>query len=103
MMPGTGPRNDGRKKRALTAAFTGGGAVMAYVVVSASRFGAWEWVPLAAGLAVITAIAVAGVAGRPGGRRRGSGQRARLNIISHPLSQVPYKPLAHRDIKLPKR
>ena len=30
-------------------------------------------------------------------------KRARLNIISHLLSQVPYKPLAHRDIKLPKR
>jgi polyphosphate kinase 2 len=30
-------------------------------------------------------------------------RRARLNIISHLLSQVPYKPLAHQDIKLPKR
>jgi len=30
-------------------------------------------------------------------------KRARLNIISHQLSQVPYKPLAHRDVKLPKR
>jgi polyphosphate kinase len=30
-------------------------------------------------------------------------QRARLNIISHLLSQVPYKPIAHRDITLPKR
>jgi polyphosphate kinase len=30
-------------------------------------------------------------------------QRARLNIISHVLGQVPYKPLAHRDITLPKR
>ena len=30
-------------------------------------------------------------------------KRARLNIISHLLSQVPYKPLAHRDITLPKR
>ena len=30
-------------------------------------------------------------------------KRARLNIISHLLSQVPYKPLAHRDVKLPKR
>jgi polyphosphate kinase len=29
--------------------------------------------------------------------------RGRLNIISHLLSQVPYKPLAHRDIALPKR
>ena len=29
--------------------------------------------------------------------------RARLNIISHLLSQVPYKPLADRDITLPKR
>ena len=29
--------------------------------------------------------------------------RGRLNIISHLLSQVPYKPLAHRDITLPKR
>jgi polyphosphate kinase 2 len=32
-----------------------------------------------------------------------SKMRARLNIISHLLSQVPYKPLAHRDIKLPRR
>jgi polyphosphate kinase len=30
-------------------------------------------------------------------------KRARLNIISHLLSQVPYKPLAHQDVKLPKR
>jgi polyphosphate kinase 2 (PPK2 family) len=30
-------------------------------------------------------------------------KRARLNIISHLLSQVPYKPFPHRDIKLPKR
>jgi polyphosphate kinase 2 len=30
-------------------------------------------------------------------------KRARLNIISHLLSQIPYKPLAPRDIKLPKR
>ncbi|HEX3192121.1 MAG TPA: polyphosphate kinase 2 [Streptosporangiaceae bacterium] len=30
-------------------------------------------------------------------------KRARLNIISHLLGQVPYKPPAHRDIKLPKR
>jgi hypothetical protein len=30
-------------------------------------------------------------------------KRGRLNIISHLLSQVPYQPLAHRDIKLPKR
>jgi polyphosphate kinase len=30
-------------------------------------------------------------------------KRARLNIISHLLSQIPYKPLPHRDIKLPKR
>jgi len=29
--------------------------------------------------------------------------RGRLNIISHLLSQVPYKPPAHRDIKLPRR
>ncbi len=70
MMPGIGPRNDARTKRALIAAFTGGGAVMAYVVLAASRFSAWEWVPLAAGLAVITAVAVAGLAGRPGGRGR---------------------------------
>jgi polyphosphate kinase len=31
------------------------------------------------------------------------GRRARLNIISHLLSQVPYKPPARRDITLPKR
>ncbi len=30
-------------------------------------------------------------------------KRARLNIISHLLSQIPYKPLPHRDIKFPKR
>ena len=30
-------------------------------------------------------------------------RRGRLNIISHLLSQVPYKPLASRDITLPKR
>jgi len=30
-------------------------------------------------------------------------KRARLNIISHLLSQVPYKPLAHGDITLSKR
>ena len=30
-------------------------------------------------------------------------KRARLNIISHLLNRVPYQPLAHRDIKLPKR
>ena len=30
-------------------------------------------------------------------------RRGRLNIISHLLSQVPYKPLAHRDITLPNR
>jgi len=29
--------------------------------------------------------------------------RGRLNIISHLLSQVPYKPLPHREITLPKR
>jgi polyphosphate kinase 2 len=30
-------------------------------------------------------------------------RRGRLNIISHLLSQVPYKPLAHRDVTLPRR
>jgi polyphosphate kinase len=30
-------------------------------------------------------------------------QRGRLNIISHLLSQVPYKPLGPRDITLPRR
>ncbi len=30
-------------------------------------------------------------------------KRGRLNIISHLLSQVPYTPLAPRDITLPKR
>jgi hypothetical protein len=43
-----------------------------------------------------------------GGKRHGQKkdkqeQRARLNIISHLLSQVPYKPLAPRDVTLPKR
>jgi hypothetical protein len=72
MMPGSSPRNEESKKRVLLAGVTGGSAVMAYVVVSASRFSAWEWVPLAAGLAVIIVIAVAGLAGG-----RGSGLRAR--------------------------
>jgi polyphosphate kinase 2 len=30
-------------------------------------------------------------------------QRGRLNLISHLLSQVPYKPLAPQDVTLPKR
>ena len=30
-------------------------------------------------------------------------KRGRLNIISHLLSQVPYEPLAQRDVKLPRR
>jgi polyphosphate kinase 2 len=30
-------------------------------------------------------------------------RRARLNVISHLLSQIPYEPLADRDVKLPKR
>ena len=30
-------------------------------------------------------------------------KRGRLNIISHLLSQVPYKPLAQQDVTLPKR
>ncbi|UBU12579.1 polyphosphate kinase 2 [Nonomuraea gerenzanensis] len=30
-------------------------------------------------------------------------QRGRLNIISHLLSQIPYKPLAHRELTLPRR
>jgi polyphosphate kinase 2 len=30
-------------------------------------------------------------------------KRGRLNLISHLLSQVPYKPLAHNDVTLPKR
>jgi len=30
-------------------------------------------------------------------------KRARLNIITHLLNRVPYQPLAHRDITLPKR
>ena len=30
-------------------------------------------------------------------------QRGRLNIISHVLSQIPYQPLAHPDVTLPKR
>jgi hypothetical protein len=75
MMPGIGPRHDAGRKRALTAAFTGGGATMAYVVVAASRFSAWEWVPLAVGLIIIIVIAVTGLAGRRGGRGRGGGLR----------------------------
>ena len=30
-------------------------------------------------------------------------RRGRLNIISHLLSQIPYAPLDHRDVSLPKR
>jgi hypothetical protein len=30
-------------------------------------------------------------------------RRARLNVISHILSQVPYEPLGHREVKLPRR
>jgi hypothetical protein len=30
-------------------------------------------------------------------------KRGRLNIISHLLSQVPYEPMARRDVALPKR
>ena len=30
-------------------------------------------------------------------------KRARLNVISHLLSHIPYTPLQHRDVKLPKR
>ena len=30
-------------------------------------------------------------------------KRARLNIISHLLTRVPYKPMEHRDVTLPKR
>jgi polyphosphate kinase 2 (PPK2 family) len=30
-------------------------------------------------------------------------KRGRLNIISHLLSQIPYTPVEHKDIKLPKR
>ncbi len=30
-------------------------------------------------------------------------KRGRLNVITHLLSQVPYKPLAHREVALPKR
>ena len=30
-------------------------------------------------------------------------KRGRLNIISHLLSQIPYEPLKHRDVTLPKR
>ncbi|HEY6426916.1 MAG TPA: polyphosphate kinase 2 [Acidimicrobiales bacterium] len=30
-------------------------------------------------------------------------KRARLNIITHMLSQIPYQPLVHHDVTLPKR
>ena len=30
-------------------------------------------------------------------------KRTRLNVITHLLSQVPYEPLEHRDVELPKR
>jgi hypothetical protein len=76
MMPGIDPRHEARKNRARVVSFIGGGATMAYVVLSATRLSAWEWVPLALGLTVITAIAVAGAAGRRG-RGSGLGGRSR--------------------------
>jgi len=30
-------------------------------------------------------------------------KRGRLNIISHMLSQVPYRPLPSRDVKMPRK
>ena len=33
----------------------------------------------------------------------GDKKRARLNIISHLLAHIPYEPLPHRDVTLPKR
>jgi hypothetical protein len=30
-------------------------------------------------------------------------KRARLNIITHLLSQIPYEPLDRKDVELPKR
>jgi hypothetical protein len=30
-------------------------------------------------------------------------RRGRLNLITHLLSQVPYGPVEHHDVKLPKR
>jgi hypothetical protein len=30
-------------------------------------------------------------------------RRARLNVISHLLSKIPYKSVAHEKVKLPKR
>ena len=30
-------------------------------------------------------------------------KRARLNVISHLLSQIPYKPMPHQDVTLPRR
>ena len=30
-------------------------------------------------------------------------KRARLNVISHLLETIPYKPLGHRDVELPER
>jgi polyphosphate kinase 2 len=30
-------------------------------------------------------------------------KRARLNVISHLLDQIPYEPIEHRDVELPKR
>jgi polyphosphate kinase len=30
-------------------------------------------------------------------------RRGRLNVITHLLSQIPYEPLAHRNVELPKR
>lgn len=75
MMPGTGPGDEARKKRARSGAFVGGGTLMAYVALYGSGFSAWQWVwvPLAGGLGIIIVIAVAGLAGRPGGRGRGGG------------------------------
>jgi hypothetical protein len=30
-------------------------------------------------------------------------KRARLNVITHMLNQIPYEPLDHKDVTLPKR
>jgi hypothetical protein len=88
MMPGIDPRDGVRKRRALNAAYTGGGAVMAYVVLSASGLSAWGWVPLAVGLIIIVVIAVTGLFGRG---RGGSGLRGHGRDDDGPASAAAYR------------
>jgi hypothetical protein len=73
MMPGLDPHPgaSARKKRALVAAYIGGGATAAFAVLSGTSFSTWEWVPLAVGLAAIAGVAFWPRGARPGGGRDG--------------------------------